>query len=214
MELFDTMDAYGRRPPADGQPIKAASVRNLIGECAEEITCRALNLTRRRIDGREKVNSDAETQDGRPVEIKAVGKNNTALIYKFRLEKEREAHGDQYPYIFCRHTCTVDIGGGGAVADYFRDHPPELILCTLADIVAVIGDRPPRLFKMFTGKENEPQPGEKFDRKKHHGTHREGYADGGWQFRLSALGARPCETATITWRQTAITIQINRTHHA
>lgn len=231
--LFDMMAVYGRPALTDaqGKP-KPASVRNLIGATAEMFACQILGLTSCPIDGSKKICHDAELADGDPVEIKSVGKNDRALIYKWRIEKEEKAHGREYRYLFVRHTCPITVTDSGAVADYFRDNPPALLFTTIGAIRDhAIKDTPPRTFRMFTGEAGKmtvapkcdachgaPEgtacpdcgtpPPPKFDRKKHHGSQRAGYVDGGWQFALKKIPRTREESRPFTWRGKEITVKI------
>lgn len=158
--LFDMIEVYGRpaKTDAQGRP-KPASVRNAIGEVAAEFACRALDLESVPIDGREAVCHDAKYPDGSPAEIKSVGKNNRALLYKWRVEKELAHHGPEYRYIFVCHTAPITLAHGADVADYFRDHPPRILTTTLAAILShAIKDTPARTFRLFTGEKGGPVP--------------------------------------------------------
>lgn len=228
--LFDMMDVYGRPALTDaqGKP-KPASVRNLIGDVAELFACHALGLARIPIDGNKELCHDAEYPGGTPVEIKSVGKNDRALIYKWRLEKELAHHGRQYRYVFVRHACPVTMAHGAAVADYFRDHPPALLITSLDTILThAIKETPPRSFRIHTGEKGTPiappckqchgnptdshlsmdgvcsecgtPPAPKFDRHTMHGSQRKGYVDGGWQFSLKAVPRYRGEVLRVKWR--------------
>ncbi len=202
--LFDLSTVYGR----SGQFAKAASTRNAIGEVGEMFACAALGMDRQAIDGRKLLCSDAEW-NGAPVEIKCVGKSNSALIYKWRFEKEWANIGPEYQYVFVRHDCRVTTPDGRAVIKHFGECNPRILLVKLQQIKDAIGDSfaTPRTFRMFTGEAgkmtvamncdychgaplNTPcpvcyqPPVPKFDRKKMHGSQRAGYVEGGWQFTL------------------------------
>ena len=197
-ELFDTMVFYDRKTP------KAASVRNSIGEVAEEIACRALGMKRLKVDGRLEFCADALWQ-GKPAEIKSVGKNDRALIYKWRKEKELRHVGPDYRYVFLRHTCPISVGSGGDVADFFRDNPPSILITTLGAVVEAIGDMPCRTFKIFTGEAGTSEP---FDRKTMHGSQRKGYVDGGWQFSLKKIPFHYTTRTAIQWRGELVNITL------
>lgn len=194
--LFDTWDYYARSTP------KAAGVRNAIGELAEELACRALGMVRQPIDGRKSFCTDA-LWDDKPVEIKSVGKNGRALIYKWRREKEMAEVGPGYRYVFVQHDCTIDKANGSEVADYLRDHPPRLLITTLGAINGVIGDAPPRKFKMFLGEDGIVN--------NRIGYNRKGYADGGWQFNLNKIPVQYTTRTCLQWRGEIITITLQHT---
>lgn len=185
--LFDTWDYYTRKTP------KAAGVRNAIGEVAEEMACRALGMERQPIDGRKAFCPDA-LWGGKTAEIKSVGKNGRALIYKWRRDKEMEHVGPSYRYIFVQHTCTIDKANGSEIADYLRDHPPVLLITTLGAINEVIGDTPPRVFKMHNDNRI--------------GYCRKGYKDGGWQFSLNKIPVQYTTNTCLQWRGQIITLTL------
>lgn len=174
--LFNMTDLYDRNIRND------ACARNAIGEYAAEFACNLLGMEPLRVDGREKICPDAMWH-GEPVEIKSVGKNNRALIYKFRKDKEREHFGSLYRYIFVRHDCRITLRRGRDIRSHFEQFPPTILIATLGCLDKAIGDTPVKVFSMFKG----PEEGEAFDRKKHMGYLREGYRDGGWQFSLKLL---------------------------
>jgi hypothetical protein len=204
-QLFDTMPFYGK------PMVKAASVRNAIGDVAEEFACAALSMKRQRVDGRKNVCCDALDMYDKPVEIKSVGKNNRALLYKWRAEKEEKEHGLGYTYVFVRHSCPITMTHGREIIQRFIDCPPLIIITTLGALRAALEGVSPRTFKMFTGEAGavEPEGGFEssvpqhmqkpiFDRKTMHGSQRKGYVDGGWQFSLSLLS--PTETKEVDFQ--------------
>lgn len=194
--LFDTWDFYSRNTP------KPAGVRNAIGEVTEEMACRALGMERQPIDGRKAFCTDA-LWGGKPTEIKSVGKNGRALIYSWRRAKEMEHVGPGYRYIFVQHDCTIDKANGAEIADYIRDHPPTLLITTLGAINGVIGDAPPRKFKIFDGEPpTEGRP---------HGSQRKGYVEGGWQFSLNKIPVLYTTNTCLQWRGSIITIKLQHT---
>lgn len=197
--LFDTWLYYER------VTTKPASVRNAIGDVAEELACRALGMERQKIDGRKAFCPDA-LWEGKPVEVKSVGKNGRALIYKWRRDKEMKEVGPRYRYVFVQHDCTIDKANASMVADHLRDHPPRLLITTLGAINAVIGDTPPRKFKIF-----ESDPNVEFDRTTMHGSQRKGYVDGGWQFSLNKIPVAYTTTTCLPWRGKIITLELQHT---
>lgn len=66
-ELFDLSTVTERKSD------KPAQARNIIGECAAVLACRALGMQPLAVDSREKVCPDADW-NGRKVEIKSVGR--------------------------------------------------------------------------------------------------------------------------------------------
>jgi hypothetical protein len=184
--LFDMMQCYGK------PMTKMAAVRNAIGDVAEQFACAALGMDRLAVGGRKEVCSDALWR-GHPVEIKSVGHNGQALIYKFRLEKEMAAHGPDYPYIFVRHDCRITKTHSGQIVEHFRDHPPRLLITTLGIIQAALLDVQPRKFSLF-----QKQYVTKYKRATV-GYNRKGYIDGGWQFNLKRLAVASETSVNCIW---------------
>lgn len=191
--LFDMVDCYDRRCETP------ASVRNAIGYLAEEFACRVLDLERLPVDGRKSICPDAVGPEGY-FEIKSIGKNNRALIYKFRLEKEEQSFGPNYRYVFVRHECPVSQASASQVAEHFRNLPPVITVTTLASILEVIGDTEPRKFKIFEEAV--------FDRKAMRGSCREGYVEGGWQFSLNKIKWSQAIFVPIQWKGETIKVEV------
>lgn len=191
-ELFDTLEFYGK------PMTQAAAVRCAIGDVAEMFACRLLGATRTPIDGRKNICSDA-VLDGTPMEIKSVGKNGRALIYKWRLEKEIEAHGPTYQYVFVRHDCRVTEVHGRDVVRYFLDHPPMVLVTTIEHIQQTLAGVEPRKFSMFL---TSPS--------KRVGYHRKGYCDGGWQFSLAQIPVNGENLVPMLWLGQQIEVLVRR----
>lgn len=75
------------------------------------------------------------------------------MIYKWRFEKELKHIGPDYQHAFVRHDCTADTRTGRDVIEHFGHCCPRLLLVKLQQIKDVIGDTPPRTFRMFTGEQ-------------------------------------------------------------
>lgn len=194
-ELFDTLEFYGK-PLA-----KDAASRNAIGDFAEEFVCRVMGLDRLKIDGRKNVCSDAKW-DGNPVEIKSVGKNGRALLYKWRAEKEMKELGPFYTYVFVCHKCPITVTHSRDVVKYFIDHPPTILMTTLGHIMGKLKGIEPRKFKLHDGKTYENKYGRPA------GFNRKGYIDGGWQFSLKILEAHQHSTKRIDWFGTEVEVPV------
>jgi len=173
--------------------LKPAAVRNAIGEVAEEFACRALGMERLHVDGRKKMCADA-LWDGRPVEVKSIGRSRSALIYKWRADKELATVGRDYFYVFVLHDCTIKAASGAAVVQSMLRTPPSLLITTLGGVMDAIGDKPVKKFKMF-----EAEHPATFDRKTMHGSQRAGYIEGGWQFKIKSIPVRYTTSTTFTW---------------
>jgi hypothetical protein len=193
--LFDMMTVYGR--PID----KDASARNAIGDVAEEFACAALGMKRLKVNGSLKVCSDAEWQ-GSPVEIKSVGKNGRALLYKWRAEKELDSIGRGYTYLFVRHTCPIKVAHGRDITSHFAEHPPSLLITNLGVIMDVLKGTPPRKFKLHDGKTYENKYGRPA------GFERKGYIDGGWQFALSMIREAAAFEVEVSWLNSTVKCRV------
>ena len=169
--LFDTMSCYGRALGSH------ASARTGIGDVAELYACAALGMERQAIDGRKSVCIDAEW-NGRPVEIKSVGKNNRALIYKWRMEKDLKEHGDTLVYVFVRHDCLITVKNSAEIVCHFIKHPPKLILTSVTRLHETLKGEKLRKFSMFEGGTDTRI-----------GYNRAGYSEGGWQFSLARVSS-------------------------
>lgn len=194
--LFDMISVYDRKT------VKPASARNAIGEMAEEFACRALHMEKLPIDGRKKLCSDA-LWDGKPVEIKSIGKNRRGLIYKWRIDKELEQIGREYCYIFVMHSCTIGSVSGSDLVQTMGREPPTILITSLGAVLDAIGDKPVRKFKKFSG-----EPDAAFDRKTMHGSQRAGYAEGGWQFAINSIPVRYSTRTTFQWNGELITAKL------
>lgn len=188
--LFDTLLFYGR--PVD----RVSKARIGIGEVAEEFACRALGMTRQRIDGRKKVCCDALHQ-GEPTEIKSI-RSTTSVLYKFRLEKEQEAFGLDYRYVFVKHNCSGHIKNTGEVLQSFLTKPPVIWVTDLRSVRASIGDKPAKKFSLS----------EKLTAGRPAGFTRGGYADGGWYFKLRSLDVATEQCCLVKWLDTEIPVGI------
>ena len=174
--LFDLTPLYNRKIE------KPAQARNAIGECAQRFVTEFLNLSESGIDGRKAVCPDFHIDSSIFGEIKSVGKNNRALIYKWRLEKERaNFKDDEFYYVFANHRCLISVESGAHVVQYFKDNPPVLYVCTLGDIHALLSQKKVKKFSLF---KEDPNPRIGYNRK--------GYIDGGWQFSLREFNFSGC----------------------
>lgn len=188
--LFDLTEVYARRIHND------ASARNAIGELAAEYACNALRLIPLPVDGRQALCPDAKSpKSGSPWEIKSVGRNGRALIYKWRIEKELASPWTPYWYCFVRHDCPITVRSGQEIVAHFIQRPPSLHIATAQLINQVIcSAAPPRSFRIHTGEKgtvieetDEEGQAQEIKEKAKHGSQRKGYVDGGWQFALSQL---------------------------
>lgn len=197
MNLFDTIQLYDRPLP------KPASARNAIGEVAEEFACSVLAMERQKVNGSLSICPDA-LLDGQPAEIKSVGKNGRALIYKWRLEKELSAFGMGYRYVFVRHTASITLARGREIVDLFKSNPPRLLITTLGAIIDAIGNTPPRKFKLF-----QKEYFNKYGREA--GFNRKGYVDGGWQFGLDSIKWIDSQMLPAQWAGASLLVKVYRT---
>lgn len=81
-----------------------AQARNYYGAAAQEIVCRSLSLSPIPIDGRHKINFDAEA-GGHFYEIKSVRRGHKIVVYDFRMKKEADA-GVPLSYAIFMHSVT------------------------------------------------------------------------------------------------------------
>lgn len=168
-ELFDPIEVLSKPLP------KGSHVRNMIGDVAARFACEALEAEMLPIKQNQSVCPDFSLK-GMHGEIKSVGMNRQALIYKWRIEKEEAMFGLSYLYVFVLHSCPITCANATDVTANFRDKPVEIVGCTIADLRAAIGDAPVRKFSRF---KSNPDPSL--------GYNRAGYADGGWQFPIKRL---------------------------
>lgn len=190
MDLFDTTMFIGRALPSH------ASARNCIGQVAQEFVCRALRVESLPIDGRREVCPDF---DGG--EVKSVGKNNNALVYKWRLEKDLKHHdAESFIYVFLRHSCSIKCENASDIARNLVSQRPNLLIVTLAELEQVLSARPVKRFSLFE-KGEDPRIG----------YNRPGYRDGGWQFRLSVFEATYASKKFLRWQGRKIQVHISAT---
>jgi hypothetical protein len=192
-ELFDTATCYGRSMKSH------AAARNDIGDVAELYACAALGMDRQRIDGRKKVCIDA-MWGGRPVEIKSVGKNGRGLIYKWRMDKDAQEHGDSLVYVFVRHDCPITLTNSAEVVARFIERPPSLIVTSIARVREALKGVKLRKFSMFEGGKDSRI-----------GYNRPGYSEGGWQFGLSLLTSETFARIGFTWAGVQLTANMHFT---
>ncbi len=189
-ELFDTTTCYGRSMKSH------AAVRNDIGDVAELYACAALGMDRQRIDGRKKVCVDA-LWGGRPVEIKSVGKSGRGLIYKWRMDKDTQEHGDSLVYVFVRHDCPIKLDNSAEVVSRFFERPPSLVVTNITRVREVLANVKLRKFSMFEGGKDSRI-----------GYNRPGYSDGGWQFNLSLLTPKTFVPTSFKWAGVQLTANL------
>jgi len=192
-ELFDTSACYGRSMKSH------AAVRNDIGDVAELYACAALGMERQRIDGRKKVCIDA-TWGGKPAEVKSVGKNNRGLIYKWRMDKDTQEHGDSLVYVFVRHNCPVTLTNSAEVVTHFIEHPPSIIVTNIARVREAMKSVKLRKFSMFEGGKDSRI-----------GYNRPGYSEGGWQFSLSLVTPPVSVPISFNWAGRQLTANMHFT---
>lgn len=92
------------------KPLKGTgAVRTWSGNLMEEVVCLAMGWKRLAVDGSKVFCADAQTQEGRDVEIKSVrlsGKHTgKSFIYDWRMKKEAE-HSPNLLYAFAGHLQT------------------------------------------------------------------------------------------------------------
>jgi hypothetical protein len=194
--LFDLTEFFGR-------PLhKEALTRNDIGAFAEEFACRTLGMERQQISGGKSVCEDARW-DGAPVEVKSVGLNGRALIYRWRLQKEEEVFGPSYAYVFVSHTCPITVKHGTQIVESFAASPPAIYITTLRTLRAAIGTTPSRKFSWH----DKSYP-DRTGRMRVAGFSRAGYDLGGWQFPLSKLPIARCVTVSMTLNAVALSVPV------
>lgn len=179
---------FNLTPLYDRPFVKAAQVRNAIGECIQNFVVEFFKFREIRIDGREPICPDFSFGDTKG-EIKSVGKNKRCLVYKWRLAKEMTHFGDKpYFYIFAQHRIEIKIDSGSAIIASLLNTPPDIYICSLAEVNSMLSDRPIRKFSLFEGgKDNRI------------GYNRAGYIEGGWQFSLSMFNFSGCILAESTY---------------
>ena len=182
--LFNLTELYDRKLD------RGSKVRNAIGECIQVFVVEFLRLQEIRIDGREAVCPDF-LLPGTDVkgEIKSIGKNGRARVYKWRLEKENK-HFDGKPffYIFANHKIPITTESGRAIVESIKQAPPILYVCSLRDLTELLSPKKVRKFSMFEGGQN-----------KRIGYNRAGYDQGGWQFSLREIEFNSCILSESTY---------------
>lgn len=142
-----------------------AEARNRYGAAAQELVCQALGLSPIPIDGRHKVNFDAEL-DGSFYEIKSVRRGHKIVLYDFRMKKESDA-GVPLTYAIFVHSVTLarssETMWGG-----FQDHSIVVIPATVIHELAA--EEPLRFLGSATVEANKDNP--------RFGYARAGYAEG------------------------------------
>jgi len=158
-----------------------AAARNAIGNVAEDFACAVLKLERKPIDGRKELCVDAETKKGLPVEIKSVGRSRSAILYKWRVEKEERILGRDYQYIFVLHNCPITVRDSQEIMRWFTDNPPLILITSLGVLLDhVCAKQEPRKFALH--EKVYPSANGRI-----HGTQRAGYKEGGWQFTINRI---------------------------
>jgi hypothetical protein len=183
MELFDPISLLSR--PLN----KPAQTRNWIGDIAARFAAEAMRLQLLPIQQHKEVCPDFQFK-GLHGEIKSVGKNGRALLYKWRVEKEaRNFNPESYLYIFVLHDCPIGCRDLSEITAQFSARRITLHCVTLAELQAIVSGIEPRKFSMFNADHN-PRIG----------YNRPGYSDGGWQFSVKLLpeSGRP-RTRKPTW---------------
>jgi hypothetical protein len=184
LSLFDPVDLVSG--PIASDP----ACRNEIGRWGEVLAARALGLDLTPITN-QVICPDFRRGDLRG-EIKTVGDSGQGLIYKWRLEKEAWHYDpSSYLYVFVRHRVKIKLRSREAVLLAFRQTPPTILACTLADVVDAIGDKPPKKFSIH-------------EKNAEHGCNRPGYREGGWQFRTSKIAVDDEAKLSIAWPQVAL----------
>ena len=178
-ELFDPVTLLSK-------PLtRPAHTRNYIGDVAARFAEATLGFKLLPIKQNVEICPDFQmsTLHG---EIKSVGKNRRALLYKWRAEKEAR-HFDPrlYLYLFVQHVCPITCSDISQITAHFRDNPVTLYGCTLAELQETVAAIPVRKFSLF---KESPDP--------RIGYNRAGYIEGGWQFGMKILPA-PVMTHTI-----------------
>lgn len=173
-----------------------ASARNCIGQVAQEFVCRTLRVESLPVDGRKDVCPDFEGG-----EIKSVGRNNSALVYKWRLEKDLKHHdADTFVYVFLRHSCSIKCANASDIAHNFVSQRPNLLIVTLAELDRALSSKPVKRFALFEKGEDQRI-----------GYNRPGYRDGGWQFRLSVFEETHSSKKFLLWQGHKIQVRISAT---
>jgi hypothetical protein len=173
--LFNLTEVYDR------DTTKPAQARNAIGECAQNFVVEFLGLKEVRIDGRMPVCPDFSFGSAQG-EIKSIGKNKRALIYKWRIEKEITfADGGEFYYIFANHDCLISVESGSAIVNHFKTKPPILYILSLSDVYELVAAKKIRKFSLFEGGKDSRV-----------GYNRAGYIEGGWQFSLTEFTFNSC----------------------
>lgn len=186
-----------------------AMARNHIGEVAALYACRALALQALPISA-DKICPDFMLVSGMCGEIKSVGLSNSALIYKWRLEKEEAFSagrgGGSYLYVFVRHTCPITCATMGAIVEHLTKKPPSLICCTVQDVREAVKDKPVRKFSLFEAPEGMPAAAiAKI------GYNREGYKEGGWRFTLAKIKAVEHRNILVKWNNKEAFCRVSET---
>jgi hypothetical protein len=182
-----------------------AQVRTYIGYVAELFVCRALG-GERLSSGSEEVVPDMRVWNCTG-EIKSVGKNNRALIYKWRLEKElRLLDLNRHLYVFCCHRIPITLGNVKEIVERFNEDT-HLVITTLGELSSILLPKKVRKFNLFTPPEGMPE-----NAIKRRGYNREGYIDGGWQFSIRELTTVAAKNLTFDWAGRNVTVLVEFTH--